>query len=53
MDSSCVGCSMVYCRSLVSPLMCWRNSLACCSFIVSKSVVHEVSLMFGGLAGGF
>ena len=33
MDPSCVGFSMVYCRSLVSPLMCWRNSLACCWFI--------------------
>ena len=28
-----VGCSMVYCRSLVSPLMCRRNLLACCWFI--------------------
>ena len=23
----------ILCRSLVSPLMCWRNSLACCWFI--------------------
>ena len=30
MDTSGVGCSMVYCRSLVSPLMWRRNSLACC-----------------------
>ena len=29
-EPSVEGCSMVYCRSCVRELRCWRNSSACC-----------------------